>query len=232
MIHVIGDSHTAAFTLSIFHVHHMGSPTAFNLRNKHSTYNSNRQLLMVLDEMDKDVDSLILCYGEIDCRIHIYYQFKKQQEKVSISQLIDNTIESYGEVLRQVEAKGVNFYVYGTPAATHQGNEYNYPWYATPEIHVRIYREFNEKLKHHCQQNGYKFLDIYSKTVGPDGHTHPAFMKDSIHFLPIIQLLVLDELDCITPMMREDLKYFTWDRDRITQRVKPLNKGSGQIAQT
>lgn len=213
MIYAVGDSHAEIFTLvPLFKIKGIGTPTAFNLRKANSTSNGNQQLFDFVKTIDKDSDNVILSFGEIDCRCHIYYQFMKREEKVPMMKLIDDTVESYGEVLRQLTDLGVRFYVLGPPPAGRQSNEFKFPWYATPEIHAQIYREFNERLKYYCEKHGYKFLDIYSKTVDPDGHILPEYMMDSIHLNPKAQKFLVEMLDCITPEMKETIRLFSWDR--------------------
>ncbi len=147
LIHVVGDSHVVLFRGSmLFLAHHLGAATAYNLNKKNSTTRSNEQLFKVIDRLGKR-DMVMLSFGEIDCRIHIYYQHKKSNGKYSIGGLIDRTISNYGEVMAQLKERGVNFCVYCISPATQVGNEYKYPFYGTPQIRSQINRMFNERLR-------------------------------------------------------------------------------------
>jgi hypothetical protein len=80
-IYVIGDSHIGIFTRSsLFMVFHIGPATAYNLIKETSTIGSNEKIQKIISLMKKG-DILIPVFGEIDCRIHIYYQFKKKWKK-------------------------------------------------------------------------------------------------------------------------------------------------------
>ncbi len=126
-IHVIGDSHARAFKRTKqFIVHHIGPATAHNLNKEWSTTNSWKQLRRLLEKIGTD-HFLILTFGEIDCRIHIYYQFRKQQGKYPIRELISRTIKNYGEVLQKIQEMKINFFVYSIPPATRQKNIFGYP---------------------------------------------------------------------------------------------------------
>jgi hypothetical protein len=181
LIHVVGDSHVVPFRGSMpFLTHHLGAATAYNLNKKNSTTKSNEQLFKVINKLGKK-DIVMLSFGEIDCRIHIYYQYKKSNEKYSIGELIDRTISNYGEVMAQLRGRQVNFCVYCVSPATKVGNEYKYPFYGTLEIRSQINRTFNEKLRAFCQKNGYKFIDIYDAVTDKDGLMLKEFSGDDIH---------------------------------------------------
>jgi lysophospholipase L1-like esterase len=181
LIHVIGDSHVVPFRGSMpFLAHHLGAATAYNLNKKNNTTKSNEQLFKVIDKLGKK-DIVMLCFGEIDCRIHIYYQHKKSDGKYSMEELINRTLSNYGEVMAQLRERGVNFCVYCVSPATKVGNEYKYPFYGSPEIRSQINRMFNEKLRAFCQKNGYAFVDIYGRVADKDGLMRKEYAGDDIH---------------------------------------------------
>lgn len=188
-IFVIGNSHVHMFDFSDMFVTVAGSipnagATAHNLNKKNSTSQSNRMLFDLANKIDKKNDSIILVYGEVDCRVHIYYQFKKNNEKYTITELINNTINNYGSVMQELKNMGIKFYVCGIPPVDWEVNHNIislYKWQTTPEIHYNIYKEFNDKLGSFCQKMGYKYLDIYSKTIDNNGFRKKEYDEDSIH---------------------------------------------------
>lgn len=181
LIHVIGDSHVKVFRRNLpFVAHHIGAATAYNLKKKNSAINSNEKLFNIISRIGKK-DTVILAFGEIDCRIHAYYQFRKNDEKYTISEILDMTVSNYGEVIEQVRALGVNPCVYSVPPATMVGNEYNFPYYATPEMRGEITRMFNEKLKEFCKRNDYVYIDVYSKVCDEKGLMLKEYAADKIH---------------------------------------------------
>lgn len=191
LIHVIGDSHVHAFEGNrLFYVHHIGMPTAYNLKNKDSTTNSNKKLFAIINKLNTKLDRVIMVFGEIDCRIHIYNQYKKSNKKVTLSKLIERTISSYGEVLDQLACKGVTFFVCSVPPAAKQKNVYKYPHSAPPKIRSRINKEFNEKLKKFCRNRGYGYIDIYQKVHDKNGFILKKYSVDEIHLNYKIQKFV------------------------------------------
>jgi lysophospholipase L1-like esterase len=181
LIHVIGDSHVIPFRGSIpFLAHHLGAATAYNLIKKGSSTRSNEKLFKIVDKLGRN-DIAILCFGEIDCRIHIYYQHRKSDGRYSVEDLINRTVANYGEIMGQLKQRGVNFFIHCVSPATEVGNEYKYPFYGTPEVRSRINRAFNERLKAFCAENGYGFIDIYDKVADENGLMLKEYAGDEIH---------------------------------------------------
>jgi hypothetical protein len=194
LVHVIGDSHVIPFRGTMpFLAHHLGAATAFNLTKKNSSTRSNEQLFKVVNKLGEE-DTAMLSFGEIDCRIHIYYQHKKSNGRYSISELIDRTISNYGEVMAQLKQSGVNFCVYCVSPAANVDNEYKYPFYGTVEVRSQINRMFNEKLEAFCRSNGYKFIDIYDRVSDKDGLMLKEYADDEIHLNKKAVRLVRGEL--------------------------------------
>jgi len=194
LVYVVGDSHVMVFKGSIpFLAYHIGAVTAFNLPNKNSSTKSNEKLFEVIDKAGKS-DVVMLCFGEIDCRIHIYNQHKKSNDEYSMDELIERTISNYGCVMAQLKHRGVNFCVYSIPPITDVGNVYNYRFYGTADVRSKITRAFNKKLRTFCDENGYKFIDIYDKVADKDGLMQKKYALDKVHLNKKVVSLVRAEL--------------------------------------
>ena len=181
LIYTVGDSHVKAFRWNrLFIVRHLGAATAHNLGKEHSKTGANRKLIDIMSRVDRKA-VVLLSFGEIDCRIHIYHQYKKRGEVTPIRELIDDTILNYGNVLQKLRDLGVNFVVYGVPPATRVRNEYRYRFYATPEMHSQISRMFNDRLKGFCEEKGYRYIDVHSRFSDDDGFMLKEYAADEIH---------------------------------------------------
>ncbi|MEE8471395.1 MAG: SGNH/GDSL hydrolase family protein [Dehalococcoidia bacterium] len=113
--------------------------------------------------------------------MHAYYQFRKNDEKQKISEILDLTLSNYGEVIDEIRRLGINPCVYSVPPTATVGNEYNFPFYATPELRCEITRIFNEKLRELCRQNDYTYIDVYSKASDENGMMLQEYAGDEIH---------------------------------------------------
>ena len=182
LIHVAGDSHTKAFAWTRgCVVHHLGPATAYRLRDPDNSTRSREKLFGVVDRLDPGRDVLLLVFGEIDCRIHIYAQHRKRNGAVSMEALMDEIITRYGSVMEEVRGRGIRFAVLGPPPATRQSNRYGIEFYATPDVHRFIYSEFNSRLRAYCRSHGYAYVDVYSSTVDENGFAQSRYAADDTH---------------------------------------------------
>jgi len=202
LIQIIGDSHVMSFRKDVhFSIHDIGPATAFNLKNEKSTTKSNKKLFKIIKKINRKNDIVMLSFGEIDCRNHIYNEYKKNEENIPISELINRTISNYGEVLQKLREKGVNFCVLSIPPVGKQENIYNFPYYATPELRSLINREFNKKLEAFCKESGSKFINIYPKVSDKNGFILENFAADKIHLNDKIVKFAIEELDKLFEVM-------------------------------
>lgn len=217
LIHVIGDSHSWAFKKQrFFIIKNIGPATAYNLVNENSTIQSNRKLFQAIEDIDPQKDYVILSFGEIDCRVHFYNQYMKNNGNISLDKLMDMTIENYGKVLCQLRNRNINILVYGVlpaardvvrfpPYATKRIREEiidtyknTYPYQAPPEMRSYINNRFNEKLKAYCETHGFKYLNIYSVVADERGFVKDEFVADEIHvngkIMPYVKVML--EREC------------------------------------
>lgn len=194
MLYVVGDSHQHAFeNNSFFTLRGIGAATAYHLKDKVSTNNSNKKLLEIVNSIDKEKDTIILNVGEIDCRIHIYYQAQKRGD--DLCDIIDETVYRYGLALNWILKQDVPIlFVLGIPPpGTYDRFEYDTPGkpYASPNLLSYIYREFNQKMKAWCEERLTFYLDIYSQTVDEKGFLKKEYAADAVHLnskaLPLIK---------------------------------------------
>ncbi len=182
IIQVIGDSHSNAFSDISYCcvVHHIGPATAHNLSKENSSTSSREKLLCVLRGKRKK-DLIVLVFGEIDCRIHIYYQYMKNGCQGTLTELIDKTISNYGRAMTYLGSSGIEPIICSVVPPGPQGNVHNYPYYPSREIRSDITKEFNLKLKLLCEEKGYQFLDIYSGLHDEKGFLIDAYCDDGTH---------------------------------------------------
>lgn len=169
-VHVIGDSHTGIFRRrKPFIVYWLGPATAHNLKNPSSTTMSNKKLKGILNHLIAEGDMVLLLFGEVDCRIHIYNRYVLSGGSRTLEEVVDDTISRYGEVLDEIDGMGIDFHVGSvTPGGT-EGNVFGVPNYPPPEMRPVINRVYNERLHRYCRTRGYSFIDVYSVVVDDKG---------------------------------------------------------------
>lgn len=101
IIHVIGDSHSLLFQHDLFIIHHIGPATAFKLSSNISTTDSKKKSWHILQSLSKNNRNIVLLvFGEIDCRIHIYNASIKQNIPLEVA--VQNTISAYSIFLKEL----------------------------------------------------------------------------------------------------------------------------------
>jgi len=182
IIHVIGDSHLRPFVFKDpFLLHHISQATAYNLNKDNSFSQSKKYLNSFLPAVNKRRDVLLLVFGEIDARVHIYLQYEKNNGKISIERLIDATVEKYGETIRRLKAEGFAVSVHGLPPAARKDFESNLPFLGSPEQRSEISREFNRKLGKFCRRSGVAFVDVQSIAADDNGFMKKEYAADEVH---------------------------------------------------
>jgi hypothetical protein len=127
MIHCIGDSHSAVFSgkeemqpvwpersddiTPYFRSYRIGPALAYNLFNK----------IPIIDEIvsslvDKENDTIVFCFGEVDIRAHLIKQAMEQKDK-SIGQVIEECVGRYFEVIKFYKDQGYNVAIWAPIAS-------------------------------------------------------------------------------------------------------------------
>jgi len=182
IIHVIGDSHVRPFVFkSPFLVHHISQATAYNLTKDSSFSQSKKYLNSFLPRINRERDVLLLIFGEIDARVHIYLQYRKNDGKISIEKIIDATVEKYGETIRRLRDDGFAVCVHGIPPAARKRFVSNLPFLGTPEQRGEISSMFSKKLGEFCQQNGIPYIDVQSVSADENGFVKKQYVADEVH---------------------------------------------------
>jgi hypothetical protein len=182
IIHVIGDSHLRPFIFKRpFSLHHISQATAYNLNKDNSFSQSKKYLNSFLSAINKQRDVLLLVFGEIDARVHIYLQYEKNNEKISIERLIDATVERYGETIGRLKDDGFAVCIHGLPPAARKDFESNLPFLGSPEQRSEISREFNRKLGEFCRRNEVAFIDMQSIAADDNGFMKKEYAADEVH---------------------------------------------------
>src|SRR4030043_1694292 len=182
IIHVIGDSHVRPFVFrNPFLVHHISQATAYNLDKDNSFSQSKRYLNSFLPEVNKERDVLLLVFGEIDARVHIYSQYRKNNGKISIERIIEATAGKYGETIRRLKDDGFAVCVHGIPPAARKNFESNLPFLGSPEQRSEKSRKLNRKLGEFCHQNGVPYIDVQSISTDENGFMKKEYAADEVH---------------------------------------------------
>jgi len=182
VIYVIGDSHARAFVFKVpFIVHHISQATAYNLGKDNSYSRSKIYLNSFLQRINKQRNIVLLVFGEIDARVHIYSQYRKQNCASSIDDIITATVERYGDTIVKLRNQGFVVCIHGIPPAARKSYTSILPYTGSPQERAYISREFNEQLKRYCYSRGISYIDVQSVSKDEEGFIRDEYAADELH---------------------------------------------------
>jgi len=143
----------------------------------------------------KDNDSVIFCFGEIDCRAHIHIYVN---ENISFQTIIDDIIENYFEAIKlNINGyKNIKVIIYnvvppGDVSNMHTENDIkryvlvktknHIPWKGSNNERMQYHLYFNKKLKEYCEKNHFIFMDIYDKYCDENGLLKKELSDGNVH---------------------------------------------------
>ena len=117
---IIGDSHALMFTNNGIHC---GPRTAHRLLENHDKF------VHLFEHLKHQPVKMGSIFGEIDCRIHLWYQSKRNN--FNIFTMIRNTVGHYIEYVNFLRNEGFDIhFILEVPPAAEEENIYKYEFYA------------------------------------------------------------------------------------------------------
>ena len=158
-----------------------GANTAFNMITKISLIDE----IIKEYKVDRDKDTILFCYGEIDVRIHIGAQ---EDQGISLDEVIENLTQRYLDFVNHYKEKGFNVNVWGIIPAGKSGMKAHHR-YIKPEDRNKVSKLLNDSFEKRCQQLGINFISIWEELVNEEDYFD--YFLDSIHlnYLPCKKLI-------------------------------------------
>ena len=195
VIHTIGDSHC------IFAMEGGGYPQNAEIKINDETkqkshwlgpilcYSFGKENLKRCDirKFDiKDNDTVIFCFGEIDCRCHIHKHITNEN---TYQKIIDNIVDNYTEAIKininVCEKKLKNICIYNVvPPIKKEGLanlSSEFPHLGTNEERKQYVLYFNKCIKKKCEENNWLFFDIYNDYCDDDGFLPKNIIWGDVH---------------------------------------------------
>lgn len=128
-------------------------------------------------------DTVIFCFGEIDCRCHIY---KHITETNSYKQIIDGIVDNYfAKIKTAVDGfDNLKTCVYNVVPPVQSFNTLSnleYPLIGLDDQRKAYVLYFNEKLQQKCVEYNFLFFNIYDKYVDDNGYLNKSLSDDNVH---------------------------------------------------
>lgn len=130
-------------------------------------------------------DSLVFCFGEIDCRCHIHKHISFNK---SYNVIIDEIVNNYCEAIKvnvnncKFELKNICIYNVVPPVEKDNTEEnLEYPFIGSDEERKMYVLYFNKCLKEKCAIMNWLFFDIYDNYIDTNGFLNKRLSDNNVH---------------------------------------------------
>jgi hypothetical protein len=177
VIHTFGDSHACNGWDGIpdLITHTLGPKLCFSI---------GRDGINIKDGYDvKNGDTVIFCFGEIDCRCHIHKHITRTN---NYKQIIDDIVDNYFAKIR-IAVDGfddLKISIYNVVPPVQSFNTKNnpkYPFLGKDHQRKTYVLYFNEKLQEKCIEYNFLFFNIYDKYADNDGYLKKSLSDKMVH---------------------------------------------------
>ena len=136
-----------------------------------------------LKNIVKNGDTVIFCFGEIDCRCHIH---KHISESNTYKQIIVNITDKYFIAIKNaiVDYVDLKVAVYNVVPPVQKINTLEnpeYPFLGSDDERKLYVTYFNERLRDKCAEYNFVFFDIYNDCADINGFLKKTLSDDNVH---------------------------------------------------
>lgn len=176
-IHTFGDSHSYYGWKDVPNVltHHLGAKLCFSV---------GRDGINIKDGFNvNNGDTVIFCFGEIDCRCQIHKHITDSNDyKKIIDDVVDNYFAKIKIAVDYFDNLTTAIYNVVPPIQKHNTIENeSYPFLGTDNERKSYVLYFNEKLQQKCNEYKFIFVNIYNDYVDENGFLNKSLSDGSVH---------------------------------------------------
>jgi hypothetical protein len=209
-IYCIGDSHVNFFSgqdmiqpkwpeksidlIPFFKTFRLGAVLAYNLCKLDTKMKGREKLFSLLKQIPKE-STIMLCFGEIDCRAHLLKQAEIQNRKINI--ITKECVDRYVSVIKEVKNLNYNIIIWNVTPSSPTGfpDSQDYPTYGTCRERNSVTRLFNQFLEEQLINESIQFISIFEKLINKRGITLARFLMDDIHLSQAAMPLAIKEIN-------------------------------------
>ena len=130
----------------------------------------------------EDGDIVIFCYGEIDCRNHVYKHVSDtKNHRIVIDAMVESYFASISENVTQFE--NLIVCVFNVVPPVHYRKEapnHPFPFLGSDEERKSYHLYANLKIKELCNKYGFIFIDIYDELTDDEGFLEKSLSDGNV----------------------------------------------------
>ena len=182
MIHTIGDSHCGGVTgkpkeeqafaqISNVIPHWLGPKLMFSI---------GRDGLDISKFSINDNDTVIFCFGEIDCRCHVH------KYKENFTEVINSIVDKFFITINRIHQQRpqIKICIYNVLPPVKKGTvpeNPDYPYLGTDEERKTYTQYMNLKIKESCARHNFIFFDVYNDYCCENGFLKTELSDNNVH---------------------------------------------------
>ncbi len=213
-IHCIGDSHASFFSgtdaiqpvwpelgknyIPLFKAYRLGPVTAYNLCKTGTKSGGREKLFEVLKTIETN-STVLLSFGEIDCRVHLLKQSREHDRP--LADVVNECVDRYFGVVQEVKSLGYQVLVWAAIPSTIAGKiaEPDYVAYGTCAERNEVTKLFNNRLTQLAEAQKIPVISVFNELVLPNGLTNFAYYSDEVHLSQKAMPLVVRKIKALFP---------------------------------
>lgn len=175
---------------------------AYRIKSDGTTAYNLDKYTYILDEIlekenfNKINDTMVFCFGEIDCRLHIGKQ-KILRPNEELNDIIEICVNKYFLVIQKYINLGYKIIIWGPIAST--------PFESYPERYrVGTCKQrniityiFHEKLRKLCETYKVDLITLFYDMLLNDYSTNPKYLADELHLSQNVMSLAIKKFELI-----------------------------------
>lgn len=181
-IHTIGDSHAVNGWPSFVTTHHLGPVLCYSIGKDTQCKRCDFGRFGL-----KNDDTIVLCFGEIDCRCHVHKHIDKSPFSTFQNVIHTLVYDYFKQINRMVVLSKLRFKticVFNVVPPVRREDKYEnaeYPYLGTNAERQAYTLHFNQLLAFYCNLYGYLFFDVYDKYTDNDGFLRDDLSDGNVH---------------------------------------------------
>jgi hypothetical protein len=192
----------------LFRACRLGPALAYRLPDLAATARGREKLLATLAYGPvPPKGTVMLCFGEIDCRYHLLRQAELQERDVE--EVVSGCVDRYARVALEVQAMGFTTCVWGVVPANEVAageEDSEYPFWGTARERNAVARIFNGMLADRLELRGVPVISIFDSLLGPDGLPKRGYYMDSVHLSQTALPLATEAISARLPATRSETR--------------------------
>lgn len=187
----------------------LGAVLAYSLSKTGTREKGREKMLQKLSVLSPDQHSILLCFGEIDCRTHLLRQ--AELKGLKLSKVIDICLDNYFSMVIEIKNKGFQLFVWNAIPTTYSNNSPEYPNFGTHKERNECTALFNRMAENRCNEIGVVFINIFDKLVTKRNNTRGYYLFDDIHLGQLAMPFFLKYIQSFFPDLAENkIKKYRW----------------------